>query len=154
MSYNGIQLFHFNILSHRAFHLHCLSHSESLWIFLDLLLLESLAQCPVDKIIQVFPKSTDQKAMKKLAFIFLISFALVGCSFSGEVVNLDQANEINLKKAKGAELVSGAATKVKTSGKYTAAHSLGSINSQMKSKTNGGYQVFLTLQGQVAAESK
>jgi hypothetical protein len=87
--------------------------------------------------------------------LFLSLVALVsGCSFSGEVVNLDQANVSPMKKARGAEFVSGAANKVITTGNYTVTHTVGATHSQIKVKTSGGYQVYMSLQGQVFAENK
>ncbi len=93
-------------------------------------------------------------ARKFLWVVLLLSSGyLVGCSVDGQITD-GTVKTYNPSMAQLTGLVSGSYQKVTTANGYKVSASLGSIYSEpVENKTNGGYTVYSSLQGNINSET-
>lgn len=89
----------------------------------------------------------------RYALFIVLSLSLSACGYiKGGVEELVDLPGIFEQKTQGAEIISGSLKGERTAGGYYVDTSVGSMNSEIKATTAGGYQVYYGVQGEIISQ--
>ncbi|WP_413944017.1 hypothetical protein [Bdellovibrio sp. HCB-162] len=92
--------------------------------------------------------------LSKALMIALIGSSLTGCSMEASLEQLAgevKPPEVKLQKGQLTGFVSGSSQATPTSNGYTVESATGNYTNKLSAKTNGGYKVFISVQGNIVS---
>lgn len=89
--------------------------------------------------------------MRKKLLLLMVAPLFTGCYMKGNIQDVDVSQK-GIIKANTIEFNAGAKPIQLTNGNYVVSHAVGNPVSEIQAKTNSGYQVFVSVQGQVFSE--
>lgn len=89
--------------------------------------------------------------MRKKLLLLLFAPLFTGCYMKGNIQDLDVTRKTILK-SNAVEFNAGAKNIQLTNGNYQVSHAVGNPIQQIQSKTPGGYQVYVSVQGALFSE--